>query len=64
MNRKLKSSLDRIIARRSGALWRDHLVDRSTERQEPEMPRVWSRLWLRRRLGEQHDIPRITHWQE
>ena len=50
MHRITKLSLDRIIARRNGAQWREHLVGRSIDVHQPVAPLEWSRLWLRRRL--------------
>lgn len=56
MHRITKLSFDRIIARRNGARWREHLANKSADTNQPASPVLWSRLWLRRRLNDSgHD---------
>lgn len=59
MNHAIKQSLDRVVARRSGATWRQHVLDGSRDATEPGVPLVWSRLWLRRRLRD----PGAAGWE-
>lgn len=42
--------LDRMVARRNSAAWREHIVRRSVDVRDSEAPLVWSRTWLQRRL--------------
>ena len=50
MHRITKLSLDRVMARRNSAQWREHLVEKSPDPNKSAAPLVWSRLWLRRPL--------------
>lgn len=50
MTHTVNTSPHQAAARQSGAAWREHLVDGSAELREAQVPLVWSRLWLRRRL--------------
>ena len=56
MHRITKLSFDRIVARRNGAQWREHLADKSADMNQMTAPVLWSRLWLRRRRNDNgHD---------
>jgi hypothetical protein len=50
MTHAVKTSLERIVARRNGAAWREHLVGGSVDSMGSEVPLVWSRSWLHRRF--------------
>ena len=51
MTHERKSPIEHIVARRTGATWREHVIGSSIEPQEPDVSVVWSRLWLRPRAG-------------
>ena len=50
MNHTTETWLDRMVARRNSAAWREHIVGRSVEARDAEAPLVWSRTWLHRRF--------------
>jgi len=53
MTQATKKLLDGMIIRRSGAAWREHVVAGSVDSRDSDVPLVWSRTWLRRRLRSQ-----------